>query len=181
VTGRSNLLGGAAAAAAFALLLQGCGIFTVPVETPACPRVAVLADAARIVKFRPGAGQDLTDVLYEAQFRDIDGTCAYDMKKSHVDLEFTVGIEVARGPAETERRVNVDFFVAVVDPNQNILGKEKFTSNVRFEGNFTRAVITEDIIPRVPLRDVKLGPGYTVLIGFQLSPAELDYIRRRGR
>ena len=162
-------------------LLQGCGTFTVPVDSPACPRVAVLADAARIVKFGPGQGRDLTDVLYEAQFRDVTGTCAYDMKRSHIDLEFSVDIEVARGPAETTRQVSMEYFVAVVDPNQNILGKEKFTSAFRFEGNANRAVITEDVSPRLPLKDVKLGPGYAVLIGFQLSAEELAYVRRRAR
>lgn len=162
-------------------LLQGCGVFTTPVDSPACPRVAVLADAARIVKFRPGPGRDLTDVLYEGQFRDVTGTCAYDMKRSHVDLEFSVDIEIARGPAETTRQVSIEYFVAVVDPNQNILGKEKFTSTFRFEGNANRVVITEDVNPRLPLQEVKLGPGYAVLIGFQLSTEELAHVRRRAR
>jgi hypothetical protein len=161
--------------------LQGCGVFTVPVESPACPRVAVLADAARIVKFRPGPGRDLTDVLYEGQFRDVTGTCAYDMKRSHIDLEFSVDIEVVRGPADATRQVRIEYFVAVVDPNQNILGKEKFTAAFRFEGNANRAVITEDVNPRLPLQDVKLGPGYAVLVGFQLTADELAYVRRRAR
>lgn len=177
---RLRLISGAVLAGALSLL-QGCGIFTTPADSPACPRVAVLADAARIVKFKPGQGRDLTDVLYEGQFRDVNGTCAYDMRRGHVDLDFSVDIEIARGPAETTRQVSIQYFVAVVDPNQNILGKEKFTSTFRFEGNANRAVITEDVSPRLPLQDVKLGPGYTVLLGFQLSAEELAYVRRRAQ
>lgn len=176
-----NRFGLIAALAVALSLLQGCGTFTTPVDSPACPRVAVLADAARIVKFRQGQGRDLTDVLYEGQFRDITGTCAYDMKRSHIDLEFSVDIEIARGPAETTRRVGVEYFVSVVDPNQNILGKQKFTTSFQFEGNANRAVITEDVNSRLPLQDVKLGPGYAVLIGFQLSAEELAYVRRRAQ
>jgi hypothetical protein len=165
------------------LLLQGCGgmttMFKGPDQTPACPRVAVLADAARQVKFRPGTGRDLTDVEYEAQVLGVDGTCAYDRKKSQVEIDFLLDIEVARGPGNADRRADVEFFVAVLDPDQNVLGKETFVSNVRFDANLNRVIVSENIAPTLPLHDIARGPGYTVFIGLQLDAEELEYMRTR--
>jgi len=178
---RSSCIRSTAAAAALTVLLHGCGVFATPEVTPPCPRVAVLADAARLIKFRPGPGRDLTDVDFEALIGGVDGTCSYDRRRSHVDVDFVIEMEVSRGPANGSRQAPVEFFVAVIDPNQNILGKETFTSNVRFQDNMTRVRVTENIAPRLPLKDIKVGGSYSVFVGLQLTAEELNYLRTRGR
>src|SRR3546814_17357125 len=55
-------------------------------ETRPCPRVVVLNDAAKQVKFN-GQGRDLTDVLFEASIDTRRLVCEYDENVLDVDLQ----------------------------------------------------------------------------------------------
>lgn len=141
----------------------------------ACPQGIVPADAGTVTHFRDGPGRDLTDVVAEAHIVNILVQCKYDRRGVTVDLQ--VAIAVDRGPADRSRVAEFDYFVALVDPEQNILAKEPFRVRFEFRDNRTRLGTIEELEPRLPLADVMKGPEHQVLIGFQLTPEELAWNR----
>lgn len=146
----------------------------------------MLADAAEITRFASGRRQDLTDLDYEARFADLLSRCEYvgdsaDGKRTLIVAVAPV-ITATRGPANENHEARVDYFVTVVDRAHTILNKQIFTLNVGFPGNRTRVVVKDDDPPitvDIPLAEGTDGRGYGIIVGFQLTPEELEYNRRR--
>ena len=141
----------------------------------ACPAGLIPADSATVTRFRDGTGRDLTDVVSEAEIVNILVQCKYDPKGVTVDLQ--VAIAGGRGPADRSRVADFDYFVAIIDPQQNIVQKQPFRVRFEFPDNRTRLGIIEELEPRVPLSDAFEGPKYQLMVGFQLTPDELAWNR----
>jgi hypothetical protein len=171
---RSRTTRAAAAAALLALPLAACSTSK---ETRACPRVEVLGDAANLTRFREGEGRDLTDVRYSATIRNASGTCSYD--RDGVTVTTTVVIVGEKGPAFADGPADVEYFVAVADPNRRILNEEKFASRLEFQDNQQRTGVREEVDERIPLPKDATAERYVIIVGFGLSPAELDYNRKQ--
>jgi hypothetical protein len=155
--------------------LAGC---STKAEGPDCPRLAVLDDVGRMTKFREGPGRDLTDVLYTARLAKADGFCTTE--KSSVKVEMTVQLVVERGTASTGAPVDLQYFVAVTDPARRVLAKEVFPARIPFEGNQRVAGSNEEIEERIPIPRGADPGTYSIVVGFQLTPEEIEYNRRRG-
>lgn len=168
---RISIVRGAAAAAL--ALLTACG--SSEKREAACPQGIIPADAATITRFRDGPGRDLTDVVAEGEIVNILVQCKYDRRGVIVDLQ--VAVAANRGPADRSRAAEFDYFVALLDPEQNVLVKEPFRVRFEFRDNRTRLGTIEEIEPRLPLPDVMKGPEYQILVGFQLTPDELAWNR----
>jgi hypothetical protein len=142
---------------------------------PACPRVTILSEGATVTKFREGQGRDLTDVVAQAQIVDAAVECDYDRRG--VDVAMQIAIAAARGPADRARMADFDYFVAVADAQRNILAKEVFRVRIAFPETETRTGTIEQIEPRIPLKNRAEGVSYQIVVGFQLSPEELEWNR----
>jgi len=141
-----------------------------------CPRVVFVEDAAQEVRFRPGAGRDLTDVEWRAAFVGFGGGCEYDDEA--VDVELILNIAAERGPAATGGEAALDYFVAVADPQQQLLVKEIFETSIVFPESGDTAGTSEELVQRIPLDNPALGRAYRIVVGFQLSPDQLEFNRR---
>ena len=146
-----------------------------------CPRAGIVPDANVMVLFREGAGRDLTDVVAQAQIVEVAVTCAYAAARRPpgVTLDLQIAIAAERGPADRARRAALPYFVAVLDGDQNIVAKEFFEARFDFPDNRTRVGRVDELEPRIPLRSNFDGPGYRVMIGFQLTPDQLAWNRRQ--
>jgi hypothetical protein len=149
-----------------------------PLQATGCPRVAIVADAAEVVEFRPGPGRDLTDVVARGVMGELGGACEYDSEAGTVTVEVQLPIVGERGPAATGDDAAFRYFVAVADPARTILAKEVFDTSVAFEEGQTRAGTVEELEQVIPIPSGAAGAGYQVLIGFQLTPEQLDFNRR---
>lgn len=145
---------------------------------PACPLVAAPGDVAKITRFRDGPGRDLIDVVAEAQIADAAVQCDYD--RSGVTVQLQLAILGTRGPADTSRTAAFDYFVAIADPQGTIVAKEIFPVSFSFE-NRQRVGQIENLEQRIPLANRADGAAYKIVVGFQLSPAELEWNRRAAR
>ena len=170
---------GAVAGAALVLGagLAGCGLFDRGPPKP-CPRVSILRDAGSMTQFKPGPGRDLIDVRFEATFGEMSLSCEYD--EDVITMKVGLQLFAARGPAADAPATELRYFVAVVDRTQRILVKETFVSYLDFPRNRSRVGIAEEIAPRIPLKRGESAADYEILVGFQLSPAELDYNRLKA-
>lgn len=171
-TGRCFLLAVIAAAG----LLSACT--SEEAAPPPCPVVVVVKDAGRLTRFE-GSGRDLTDVVFETTIRNADVACEYD--DNEVEAALRLLFATNRGPADTSRKAEFRYFVAVADREQNVLAREEFDLTAEFPGNRTEVLLIDEIDPTIPLAEGKNGADYVVYVGIVLSRDEVDYNRRTAR
>lgn len=164
---------------AVAATLAGCGMFGDDERRPPCPRFLILSDGGELVRFAPGAGRDITDVEQRVKIIDFRGTCEGETDRMSVTM--TLDFHIDRGPANRGRRGRFDYFVAIPQFYPAKQGKRTFTVDVPFEGNQTRLVYREELEIEIPIAPGDAGKRHEVYIALQLTPAELEFNRRRHR
>ncbi len=161
------------------LLVAGCSVFQKGVPPP-CPRVSVLSDASKLVRYREGPGRDITDVLFEAGISDFVGSCVYRDNNTRVTIELSVMFDLRRGPANRDRQAGFEYFVAIPKFHPAPEGKRRLPIRVDFPGNRTRSRVTDVLEVEIPIAKGSSGTDYPVFIGFQLSASELRENRARS-
>ena len=158
--------------------LAGCGGANLPKFPPACPVTGILRDGADSTQFR-GTGTDVTDMVLDGRITGLSGKCNLD-DVTHLHTVISVSMELTRGPAAQGRQGSVTYFISV-SRGDTILDKKDYTVNVEFPRNSERLRLTGDQIDlTLPVNDKRSGAAYSVLVGFQLSPEQLAFNRRRG-
>ena len=159
------------------LALSGCKVF-VKEEPPPCPRVSILADAAKLVQFRPGPGRDITDIAYKVQVVNYAGSCFYE-KESHVmTVNLQVGFDAERGAALADDRQEIQYFISVPTFFPQPDAKEIFPLTLQFSKHAAGLHVTDqDAKISIPVKSIKELERYEVFIGLQLDEAQLDYNR----
>ncbi|MBF0391105.1 MAG: hypothetical protein HQL38_00360 [Alphaproteobacteria bacterium] len=149
-------------------------------EPPPCPKVAILGDAARLTKFRPGPGRDVTDVEIEAEMSAFRGECQY--KDEGVEVSLAVAVDARRGPGAPERVSDLDWFVAVPVFYPKPEAKAVIKMSVGFPVNVETVRATDEgVTMLLPYRADVQAQDYQIFVGFQLTPEQLEYNRRHGR
>lgn len=164
------------------LALAACGGRPDPLSdvTAPCPRVAILADAADLTRFRAGAGQDLTAMELTASISGFQAKCDYGPGGRGLNVTLAPEFLAERGPAAQGSTQGFDYMVAVVDPQDQVLTRSVYHMRVEFPPNVTRS--------RGKGEEIGITLGGTpaeaarrrVLLGFVLSPQELEANRIRG-
>ena len=170
--------GGALIVAAMLVVLAGCSTFDDP---PPCPRVSILKQTSLLTLYGEGPGRDDVDVAFQLELRDVASDCDLnvdDEAGGGVQVTFALPIYATRGPAAETDRLTVPYFVALADPGRQIVAKEIFTAEIAFDADGASAQTVEEIEQWIPLGPGEIGAGYETLIGFQLSPAQLEDTRR---
>jgi hypothetical protein len=157
-------------------LLSACDPFRNTATQFACPRYGGLDTATRQVKFRPGEGRDLTDVMYIVRLDGVTRTCEYD--KNGVSIAMKVNFALELGPANPDRNAAFQYFVAIADENNKVLAKRIFPVALTFPDNVGYVEKSDDIDQQIPLPVGRSASGYQIIVGLQLTEAELEYNRR---
>lgn len=162
--------------------LAGCSGSDKNAFAPACPRAAILGDAADLVRYRDGGGRDLTDLVLAGRILSVSGDCKPGDSPRQLATTMQVAFQVTRGPAMARREGDVSIFVAVSEGDQ-ILDKKLFPVHAMFPSNTDTIRLTTDAIPMVlPISPDKSGAAYALTAGFQLTSEELGQNRsRQGR
>jgi len=148
-------------------------------KTGDCPTMTGVTDASVKTVFRPGATQDTGNVLYTAEIVGVTGGCDMDKKPPHAtDAKLTVTFRATRAASGGEAHYEVPYFVAVTE-GARILVRHDYTTTLSFEPGQTVATATETVesVHLDPAKD-KQPYDYQILVGLQLTKAELDYNRR---
>jgi hypothetical protein len=141
-----------------------------------CPALAILAQASEVTKIRPG-GQTREDVVLSAEMLPATMACDYELGDPEVSVELSVPITIRRGPAAAEAQ-SLSYFVAVVDPNGNVVSKRFFARNVPADAPQV-ATVTEFVNgTNIGLAQNRQPFEYQVLLGFQLTADE--YVRNQA-
>ncbi|MBV8447676.1 MAG: hypothetical protein JO124_06790 [Hyphomicrobiales bacterium] len=113
-------------------IVSSCGT-----EAPySCPEVAVIEDAAKLVKFRDGPGRDPTDVVYEAKITRARLDCSFE--DTTVDTKVAFQLVARKGPAASSDTITLPYFAAVVSNDERkLVSKRQFEVVVPFHGQGT--------------------------------------------
>lgn len=169
------------------LALAGCDQFraneraALAVLGPMCPPSAVLADAVTVTKLATGApatvSPDGTNVVFTAEMSKAEVKCDYDQGKNTLSVELSFAVRASRGLAAAATDPPLDFFVAVIDVEGNMLSKKVYQNQPNLGGRPTGEWTQRIRNFPVPIQNDKRPYDYEILTGFQLTPAELAYNR----
>ncbi len=142
-----------------------------------CPQVAIVRSLDTIRDFgneQPAAAQ----LVAVARMENIDGDCGY--QDNGIDIQFTLDFKAAKGPRLGGNKADFPFFIAVVDPSNEIVTKSQMTEQFKFKSDEKTVDITEPLHVFVPMtKDEKAhGGDYRVLMGFQLTEEQLAQVRK---
>jgi hypothetical protein len=152
--------------------LAACSLFP-DKRDKTCPKVEVIDDLSKLVQFADGPGRDPSDMLYAARIEDVKSACAFD--KSGVKVEMTVSIVGDRAQAGAKLKgSDITYFVAITDATQAIIAKQMFTSRLDFQDD-KPARINDVLDQRIPLPIQTKAADHTIIVGFQLTPEQINY------
>lgn len=147
-----------------------------------CPTLVLPADLADLTRHLPGAQPDLSTLVLDARITAIDGTCRRGSRDRSIDATIAVRFQMDRGPAATGRAVQLPWILALLDARTDqVVSRQAFVMNGQFSVNTTRASVTSAPVEiSFPVGAERRIQDYRVLVGFQLTEAELADNRRRG-
>jgi len=170
------------------ILLTGCGmserlsssLFGTPTEKdvermPDCPQTGVLADATYIPIF---TGNGIADVAALGKLGDITGGCDFD-KAGIAALDIKVTFLARKTKPELDiKKQAFPYFIAILSPDQQILQRQNFSTKVDFD-NTGYGVTIEEHELKIPVPSREAASGYKVVVGYELSPDQLAYNRKK--
>jgi hypothetical protein len=159
---------------ATALTVAGCGMFGGSKEAKlVCPVSFIAPDADKLAAFNPG-GVTLSDVRYGVIIDAVNSRCSRADHGIIVDTKVEFRL-VSRDPSL--RNGNFVYFVSVVDSNHDILTKRTYTVPFEFGPRLQQLTKNDELIENLPLHDVGTGGSYAVVVGLQLTEAQLRFNR----
>lgn len=146
-----------------------------------CPLMGVLYDTARVVRFEQPGNQRYANIAFTGEMQGVRGLCRYvdaDPIRMNMEIEMAFG----RGPAATTDHQTYRYWVAVTRRGRAPIEKVYFDVDVRFpRGEHVvtqRERIDQIVIPRA--NEEISGENFEILVGFELTPEQLQF-NRDGR
>ena len=141
----------------------------------------ILHDAQSLTRFNLGPARDITDIQFEAEIFNFRGQCNYDEdgEQWKVDVELLVEISVERGPANPGRSIEFEYFVVLPGFEGKVGGKQIFAVKGKFDQRKRRLVYRDEVEVTIPLGNPIDVKGAEIVLGFQLTPDELEFNRAR--
>lgn len=169
------------------LALTGCGTRLAQQldNTPnagACPVGGSIYDAARYVKFADGTAGNYGDIAYTGEITDVRLYCRY-FKDTPLEAEIEVDFAFGKGPKAAASEHDYPFFVAVTRRNGKVLAKEYFNVRGEFKRGETVGGKTELVNKiTIPRADESIsGVNFEIIVGFELTPEQLEFNRSGQR
>lgn len=166
---------------AAALVLSGCGWvggwFGGGEKRLACPGTYIAPDTDKEAVFK-GGGSTINDVSYGIQVIFARSSCERGDPGIIVDTK--VGFRLVSNDRML-RTGNFEYFVSIVDAQQNILTKRTYRIPFEFGPRLQALTKQDELIENLPLRDTGTGGNYAVVVGLQLTPEQLQFNRASTR
>jgi hypothetical protein len=155
-----------------------------------CPPVRVLYDASRFVQLT--GAERFENIGYTGEMNGTQANCRY-VGPDPIDVELTVDMAFGKGPRAAARTTDITWWVAVTqvvrttnpETGQVVandigpLAIQRYTQTVTFPAGADRVAlrsrVTRVSIPRANERIS--GSNFEVLVGFDLTPEQLQFNR----
>lgn len=138
-----------------------------------CPSINILPDAVRITQMSSGR------VDLKAEIREPAIACTVAGGKAKSKLSFWVKSAIAPNSDVAAR--SVPYFVAIIVDGE-VIGKEVFQLALPFADGDRKLMVKEKIARvDIPVAHGRTAEDYSVTIGFQLTPEQVNYNRTASR
>ncbi len=148
--------------------------------TADCPRVSALPELARVTQFADETNPVASTILSETVLNKLESSCI--TTETSINLDIVLNFTSTLGTAglsqnSTESSYSHAYFVAVVNPAGQIIAKDVFALSPVFQSGQKEIFSSERLQQTIPLSSTTPANQYQVMIGFQLSEAELAHNR----
>src|SRR5690349_17447289 len=147
----------------------------------ACPLMGVLYDSSRLVQFAQPNAQRYANIAFTGEMEGVHGLCRY-VDADPITMNMDINMQFGRGPAATSDHRSYRYWVAVTRRGRAPIAKQYFDIDVAFPRNQLVVSRVEHInrivIPRANAEIS--GENFEILVGFELTPEQLQF-NRDGR
>lgn len=144
-----------------------------------CPRVGVVDDLNSLTQLAGDSAAPGMEIS-SARMASIQSQCAINDNNVIIDMDIAFDGRIgAQGRAKPEDKPSFayPYFIAITTPQGEITAKEVFSATVAYEAGQDSMTHTEQMRQVIPLTGEYRPSDFEILVGFQLSPAELAYNR----
>jgi hypothetical protein len=145
-----------------------------------CPVAGALYDASRLVEV--GDVERHENVGFTGEIEKVNGFCRY-VGKDPITMDLDIVFALGRGPMASGDARTYTYFVTVTRRDRYVLAKEQFTMDVKFPKGQSivrkHETVNGIVIPRA--NDTVSGSNFEVLVGFELTPEQLEFNRSGKR
>jgi hypothetical protein len=142
-----------------------------------CPAVSVLVDTSTYAMAQGNPAK----LVYTAEIADAKGDCDVRKYDQHVNASVDISFRATRASADAAATYTVPYFAAITTEGR-VLAKGQYSVQLTFEpGQATTTASASLSSLSLTVGLDKKPTDYGILIGFQLTKAQLDYNRRVGR
>jgi len=147
-----------------------------------CPNASVLANTAALTGFRDKMESDPSGVVYEVVMTGVKASCSFDRDEGTADSSLTVTFRATRTPTGLAANYTVPYYVVVTRDSTTIVSKQIYSATFAFRPGESSTTFDADV-SEVPVRldNGKKPYDYGILVGLQLTKAQLDYNTKMGR
>lgn len=161
---------------ALTLALTSCGGSSRQDASVYCPQPLTVTDAATLTRFKPGAGRDPRDVMFEASLVGAGTACS--LAKGRMDIDLKMRIAVNAGPSVASGTSSVPYFVRIIDASGAVRQGQDFNADYKLSTANPRGASIEEISLMLPYGDPTELGGYRIAVGLKPTQEELQYNRR---
>lgn len=143
-----------------------------------CPLMGVLYESSRIVEFAEPGVERYANIAYTGEVQGVRGLCRY-VDDDPIRMAIEIDMAFGRGPAASGDTRNYRYWVAVTRRGRAPIEKQYFDVQARFRGDepvVTAAERIESIV--IPRANSNVsGENFEILVGFDLTPEQLQFNR----
>ena len=145
---------------------------------PGCPSVQIIDELNHLAQYQNFENPTPATSISSIDIENVKSACVIEEKAVAMNIDITfLGAVGPKGRVKSSDTANFSYpyFVAVTDPNGNILAKEIFAASVTYSAGQDQIKQIETInqlLPKAP--EVA---DYNILLGFQLDEKQLAYNR----
>lgn len=148
-------------------------------ESP-CPPIEIVTDLSSISDFSDPLKMLQKNLISRVDMGNAQSTCQLSSNTATVDLK--LAFKGVLGPKAKQKSsdkpfFSYPFFVAVTEPNGRIMAKEIFAASLSFGTDESEHAYYENLRQIIPIKSKKHAKRYKIMIGFQLSPEQLEFNR----
>lgn len=147
-----------------------------PVE---CPRVDVVDELSSLHQFVDG-NNEAAGAISSVTITAIDSLCSINEQNVVVDMDIIMQARLgprAKAAATDKPSFSYPYFIAITTPSGDISAREVFAATIAYDADEESLTHNEKMRQVIPLTGDYSPRQYEIMVGFQLSPAELAYNR----
>lgn len=146
-----------------------------------CPDAAILAGTSVLPAFDAAAGDDPSNVVYTISMTNVTTRCDFSKRDKTVDARVRIYVHATRPPGGVAADYRVPYYLAVTTGG-DILDKKLYSLTIHFPeaGAIEDTDVTVDST-EFQVDKAKQPYDYHLLVGFQLTKAQVEYNKKMGR